>query len=83
MTLGQVVGSALSRIGGKAAPAAGAAAPARAVERPVAQERGVKVTLSPEARQHLSRLEEFTAAIGTKNEKKAMKPPGVNLDMRA
>jgi hypothetical protein len=43
---------------------------------------GVTVTLSPEARQHLSRLEGFTATVGTSKQPKQMTKPGLNIDMR-
>ena len=42
----------------------------------------VTVTLSPEARQHLSRLEGFTATIGTSKQPKQMAKPGINIDFR-
>lgn len=42
----------------------------------------VTVTLSPEARQHLSRLEGFTATIGTSKQPKQMTKPGINIDFR-
>ncbi len=42
----------------------------------------VTVTLSPEARQHLSRLEGFTATIGTSKQPKQMAKPGLNIDFR-
>lgn len=44
---------------------------------------GVKVSLTPEARQHLSRMEAFTATIGTPKQPKTMGPPGMSLDMSA
>ena len=44
---------------------------------------GVRVSLTPEARQHLSRLEAFTATIGTPKQPKTMGPPGMSLDMSA
>ncbi len=42
----------------------------------------VTVTLSPEARQHLSRLEGFTATVGTSKQPKQMAKPGLNIDFR-
>lgn len=42
----------------------------------------VTVTLSPEARQHLSRLEGFTATVGTSKQPKQMTKPGLNIDFR-
>ncbi|MGL4287021.1 MAG: hypothetical protein ACRCVA_11795 [Phreatobacter sp.] len=41
----------------------------------------VNVTLSPAARQHLSRMEGFAATIGTPKQPKSISKPGVNLDL--
>ncbi|QCI64568.1 hypothetical protein [Phreatobacter stygius] len=41
----------------------------------------VTVTLSPAARQHLSRTEGFAATIGTTKQPKAMTKPGISVDL--
>lgn len=60
-----------------AAPLTGRQQPA-----PRLQTAEVTVTLSPAARQHLSRLEGFTATIGTSKQPKQMAKPGLNIDIR-
>lgn len=72
---------------GRAGPASGSSeAPGPSTTRPQVAPRtrtaGVTVTLSPEARQHLNRLEGFTATIGTSKQPKQMSRPGLNLDIR-
>lgn len=42
----------------------------------------VKVTLSPEARQHMSRTEGFAATIGTDRQPRTMGKPGMMVDLR-
>jgi hypothetical protein len=49
----------------------------------VPNKKAVTVNLTPEARQHLSRLEAFTATIGTPKQPKTMGPPGMSLDVSA
>lgn len=56
--------------------------PGRNQAAPRLQTAGVTVTLSPAARQHLNRLEGFTATIGTSKQPKQMAKPGLNLDIR-
>lgn len=59
-------------------------AAARTVEKPTRiASSDVRVTLSPQAREHLSRLEGFTATIGTQKQPKTMGKPGMGLDLRA
>ncbi|MCZ0734776.1 hypothetical protein [Phreatobacter sp. AB_2022a] len=80
-------------IGQVGAPGAGAAAPvgpsaggAAGGARNAAPQRlastDVRVTLSPAARQHLSRVEGFVATIGTPKQPKSMEKPGGNIDLR-
>jgi hypothetical protein len=80
MAVGQIgpnaIGSAAT--GGAGQPAA----PARTEAKPRQRVAGVTVTLSPEARQHLSRMEGFTATIGTSKQPKQMAKPGLNIDIR-
>ncbi|WP_439573977.1 hypothetical protein [Phreatobacter sp.] len=61
---------------------AAAPAPGRNHAGPRVQTAGVTVTLSPEARQHLNRLEGFTATIGTSRQPKQMAKPGLTIDFR-
>lgn len=42
----------------------------------------VKVTLSPDARQHMSRTEGFAATIGTDRQPRTMGKPGMMVDLR-
>lgn len=81
-------------IGQVGAPGAGAAAPigpsagggTGGSARNAAPQRlastDVRVTLSPAARQHLSRVEGFVATIGTPKQPKSMEKPGGNIDLR-
>lgn len=56
--------------------------PGRSQAAPRVQTAGVTVTLSPAARQHLNRLEGFTATIGTSKQPKQMAKPGLTIDFR-
>lgn len=80
-------------IGQVGAPGAGAAAPigpsagsaggaARSEPPRRVASADVRVTLSPAARQHLSRVEGFVATIGTPKQPKSMEKPGGNIDLR-
>jgi hypothetical protein len=42
----------------------------------------VNVTLTPAAREQLSRLEGYVATIGTSKQPKAMSKPGISVDMK-
>jgi hypothetical protein len=42
----------------------------------------VNVTLTPAAREHLSRMEGFAATIGTQKQPKAMAKPGISVDLK-
>lgn len=83
MAVGQI---SSGRAGAAAGPGAGGVGAASAI-RPNADPRpkatGVTVTLSPEARQHLTRLEAFTATIGTAKQPKQMDKPGISFDTSA
>jgi hypothetical protein len=80
MSVGQISPNAI----GPAGTGATGQAPAstRTEARPRQRVAGVTVTLSPEARQHLSRMEGFTATIGTSKQPKQMAKPGLNIDLR-
>ncbi len=82
MAVGQIGPNAIgpAATGGTAAGQAPAAA--RTEAKPRQRVAGVTVTLSPEARQHLSRMEGFTATIGTSKQPKQMAKPGLNIDFR-
>lgn len=80
MTVGRIgAGQAGSTSAGReaAAPLTG-----RNQAGPRVQTAGVTVTLSPAARQHLNRLEGFTATIGTSKQPKQMAKPGLTIDFR-
>jgi hypothetical protein len=83
MAVGQIGTGAIGPAGGSAP---GGQSPASAVRpadsAPRIKTANVTVTLSPEARQHLSRLEGFTATIGTSKQPKQMTKPGINVDFR-
>jgi len=82
MAIGQIgtgaTGAAGDRAGGQ--PIASAVRPAATAPR--TKVANVTVTLSPEARQHLSRMEGYTATIGTSKQPKQMTKPGINVDFR-
>lgn len=80
MNLGQVIANALRPSG---------QTPTRAVapvERADAPQRskpsGVSVTLTPEARAHISQLEGFAATIGAPSKPRNTGNPGTRLDLR-
>lgn len=80
MAVGQINPSAISPAGG--APGGQTTARTQTEAAPRVKTAGVTVTLSPEARQHLSRLEGYTATIGTAKQPKQMTKPGINVDLR-
>lgn len=82
MAVGQIGSNAIGSAATGGAASGQAVAPARTEARPRQRIAGVTVTLSPEARQHLSRMEGFTATIGTSKQPKQMAKPGLNLDIR-
>ncbi|MBY0363069.1 MAG: hypothetical protein K2X45_14285 [Phreatobacter sp.] len=78
MAIGQIGTGGIGQTGGQSP--GGTVRPANSAPR--IKTANVSVTLSPEARQHLSRLEGFTATIGTSKQPKQMTKPGVNVDFR-
>lgn len=82
MAVGQIGAGAIGTTGERAAGASSASAVRPADSAPRTKVANVTVTLSPEARQHLSRLEGFTATIGTSKQPKQMAKPGINIDFR-
>jgi hypothetical protein len=80
MSVGQISPNAIGPAG--AGSTGQAPASARTEARPRQRVAGVTVTLSPEARQHLSRMEGFTATIGTSKQPKQMAKHGLNIDLR-
>jgi hypothetical protein len=84
MAVGQIGTGAIGPADRRQAPRAGSlpAAPGPPRAAPRVKTANVTVTLSPEARQHLSRIEGFTATIGTSKQPKQMTKPGINVDFR-
>ena len=84
MAIGQIgsSGASVERAGGQSQGATGASATAHTEAAPRVKTAGVTVTLTPEARQHLSRLEGFAATVGTSKQPKQMAKPGLNIDLR-
>lgn len=83
MAVGQIGTGAIGPAGGSATGGQSAASAVRPADSaPRIKTANVTVTLSPEARQHLSRLEGFTATIGTSKQPKQMTKPGINVDFR-
>ncbi len=82
MAVGQIGTGAIGTTGERAAGTSSASAVRPADSAPRTKVANVTVTLSPEARQHLSRLEGFTATIGTSKQPKQMAKPGINIDFR-
>lgn len=82
MAVGQIGPNAVGPAGAGGTATGQAATPARTEAAPRTRVAGVTVTLSPEARQHLSRMEGFTATIGTSKQPKQMAKPGLNIDFR-
>lgn len=84
MAVGQISsGSSAGAAAGLATGGGPAITSARASADPRPKAAGVTVTLSPEARQHLTRLEAFTATIGTAKQPKQMAKPGIAFDVSA
>ncbi|MEI8147141.1 MAG: hypothetical protein WCH83_16940 [Alphaproteobacteria bacterium] len=84
MTIGQTISNVIrgNRAGASDQAKAAASVPTRTYPtRPGTT--GVNVTLSPEAREHITRLEAFTATIGTSRQPKTMGKPGLRLDVTA
>jgi hypothetical protein len=82
MAVGQIGPNAIGPAAAGGTAAGQAPAAARTEAKPRQRVAGVTVTLSPEARQHLSRMEGFTATIGTSKQPKQMAKPGLNIDFR-
>jgi len=82
MAIGQIGAGAIGTSGERTAGTSSASAVRPASTAPRTKVANVTVTLSPEARQHLSRMEGYTATIGTSKQPKQMAKPGINIDFR-
>ncbi|MDP3545474.1 MAG: hypothetical protein Q8S29_04775 [Phreatobacter sp.] len=82
MAIGQIGAGATGPTGEHAGGLPSASAVRQTTSAPRTKVANVTVTLSPEARQHLSRMEGFTATIGTSKQPKQMTKPGLNIDFR-
>lgn len=85
MAVGQIgAAGAIGGVGERAGSQTNTASAVRpAATAPRTKMAGVTVTLSPEARQHLSRLEGYAATVGTSKQPKQMPQPGLSVDFRA
>ncbi len=82
MAIGQIGAGAIGTSGERTAGTPSASAVRPGSTAPRTKVANVTVTLSPEARQHLSRMEGYTATIGTSKQPKQMAKPGINIDFR-
>lgn len=82
MAIGQIGTGAAGATGDRAGGQTSASAVRPGTPAPRTKVANVTVTLSPEARQHLSRMEGYTATIGTSKQPKQMAKPGINIDFR-
>lgn len=80
MTISQSIASTTQA--GRGGGSQTGAAPTRSEAPAKVRTASVSITLTPEARQHLSRLEGFAATIGTDKQHKTYTKPGSNLDLR-
>ena len=82
MAIGQIGAGAIGTSGERTAGPSSASAVRPGTPAPRTKVATVTVTLSPEARQPLSRMEGYTATIGTSKQPKQMAKPGINIDFR-
>jgi hypothetical protein len=83
MAIGQIGTGGIGQTGDRAAGGQSSGSAVRPADSaPRMRTANVTVTLSPEARQHLTRLEGFAATIGTSKQPKQMTKPGINIDFR-